>query len=110
LQRREAKPWTQEISAIVVGILTIALIASVESLLCAVGVDKLHNGPRTNFNREMIGQGSANVVSDCSGACRSPGSSCAVRPTWPPAAAPGLSAILHGVWVFAVRVAVHQPG
>ncbi|WP_043371071.1 SulP family inorganic anion transporter, partial [Mycolicibacterium conceptionense] len=39
------------------GILTIALIASVESLLSAVSVDRMHNGPRTNFDREMIGQG-----------------------------------------------------
>ncbi|HSS25072.1 MAG TPA: SulP family inorganic anion transporter, partial [Mycobacterium sp.] len=57
------EPWVAEIGEIVVGVLTVALIASVESLLSAVGIDKLHKGPRTNFNREMIGQGSANMVS-----------------------------------------------
>ena len=43
--------------------ITVALIASVESLLSAVSVDRMHNGPRTDFNRELIGQGAANVVS-----------------------------------------------
>jgi carbonic anhydrase len=93
------KPWTQEISAIVVGILTIALIASVESLLCAVGVDKLHNGPRTNFNREMLGQGSANVVSGLLGGL--PITGVIVRSSANVAAGgrTRMSAILHGVWV-----------
>lgn len=50
-------------SALVLAILTIALIASVESLLSAVAVDKMHTRKRTNFDRELIGQGSANVVS-----------------------------------------------
>ena len=57
------EPFAGEIGEIALGVLTVALIASVESLLSAVGIDKLHNGPRTNFDREMIGQGSANVVS-----------------------------------------------
>ena len=49
------------------GILTIALIASVESLLSAVAVDKMHSGPRSNFDREMLGQGTANMVSGAIG-------------------------------------------
>ena len=40
------EPWTSEIAEIAVGVLTVALIASVESLLSAVAIDKLHNGPR----------------------------------------------------------------
>ena len=49
--------------AIAIGVVTVALIASVESLLSAVSVDRMHNGPRTDFNRELIGQGAANIVS-----------------------------------------------
>ncbi|MDT0323878.1 SulP family inorganic anion transporter, partial [Streptomyces millisiae] len=49
------------------GVLTVALIASVESLLSAVSVDRMHTGPRTNFDREMIGQGAANIASGAIG-------------------------------------------
>jgi carbonic anhydrase len=37
--------------AIIVGGLTVAAVASVESLLCAVATDKLHDGPRANLDR-----------------------------------------------------------
>ena len=49
--------------AFATGVLTVALIASVESLLSAVSVDRMQNGPRTNFDRELIGQGTANIAS-----------------------------------------------
>ncbi len=41
-------PWLSEIGAVALGVVTVALIASVESLLSAVGIDKMHSGPRTN--------------------------------------------------------------
>jgi len=50
--------------AVAIGVITVALIASVESLLSAVSVDRMHNGPRTDFDRELVGQGAANIVSD----------------------------------------------
>ncbi|OBJ86208.1 SulP family inorganic anion transporter [Mycobacterium asiaticum] len=93
------QPWTHEISAIVLGVLTIALIASVESLLCAVGVDKLHNGPRTNFNREMIGQGSANMLSGLLGGLPITGVIVRSSANVAAGARTRMSAILHGVWV-----------
>lgn len=92
-------PWTQHISEIVVGVLTIALIASVESLLCAVGVDKLHTGPRTNFNREMIGQGSANMLSGLFGGLPITGVIVRSSANVAAGARTRMSAILHGVWV-----------
>jgi carbonic anhydrase len=93
------EPWVHEISEIAVGILTVALIASVESLLSAVGIDKLHTGPRTNFNREMIGQGSANVVSGLLGGL--PVTGVIVRSSTNVAAGARsrMSAVLHGVWI-----------
>jgi len=92
-------PWVHEITAIVIGVFTIALIASVESLLSAVGVDKLHKGPRTNFDREMIGQGSANILSGLLGGL--PVTGVIVRSSTNVAAGARTrkSAILHGVWV-----------
>lgn len=82
------QPWSHEISAIALGVLTIALIASVESLLSAVGVDKLHHRAPTSTGR-WSGRAARTWCPDCSAGCPSPVSSCAARPTWPPAPEPG---------------------
>ena len=86
-------------SAVLLGILTVALIASVESLLSAVAVDKMHTGPRTDLNREMLGQGSANIASGMLGGL--PVTGVIVRSTANVAAGARTraSAVLHGVWV-----------
>jgi carbonic anhydrase len=91
--------WITRIGAIALGVITVALIASVESLLSAVGIDKLHNGKRTNFDREMIGQGSANVVSGMLGGL--PVTGVIVRSSTNVAAGAKskTSTILHGVWI-----------
>lgn len=93
------EPWIQEIGEIVVGVLTVAIIASVESLLSAVAVDKLHAGERTNFDREMLGQGSANMVSGLLGGL--PVTGVIVRSSTNVAvgARTRMSAVLHGVWI-----------
>jgi len=49
--------------AVAFAVISMALIASIESLLSAVAVDKMQIGPRTNPNRELGGQGAANIVS-----------------------------------------------
>ncbi|WAJ46355.1 SulP family inorganic anion transporter [Mycobacterium sp. Aquia_216] len=95
----KGKPWIEETSDIVVGVLTIALIASVESLLCAVGVDKLHNGPRTNFDKEIIGQGAANVMSGLVGGLPVTGVIVRSSANVAAGARTRMSAVLHGVWI-----------
>ncbi|MEU0499132.1 bifunctional SulP family inorganic anion transporter/carbonic anhydrase [Mycobacterium sp. NPDC006124] len=82
-----------------VGVLTVALIASVESLLSAVSVDRMQNGPRTNFDRELIGQGTANIVSGTLGGL--PVTGVIVRSSTNVAAGARTraSAVMHGVWV-----------
>lgn len=88
---------------------TIALVASVESLLSAVATDKMHNGPRANLDRELIGQGAANLVSGALGGLPVTGvivrSSANIRS----GATSRLSAILHGVWIifFVALFSVH---
>lgn len=97
-------PWL----AVATGVLTVALIASVESLLSAVAVDKMHSGPRSEFNRELVGQGSANMISGLVGGL--PVTGVIVRSSTNVAAGARTraSAILHGVWilVFAVLLTV----
>jgi carbonic anhydrase len=93
--------------AIVGGVLTVALIASVESLLSAMAVDRMHHGPRSNPDRELIGQGAANTVSGLLGGLPVTGvivrSSTNVRA----GARTRAAAVLHAVWiaVFALLLA-----
>jgi carbonic anhydrase len=95
----DGEPWVAEISKVALGVLTVALIASVESLLSAVGIDKLHKGPRTNFNREMIGQGSANVVSGLLGGLPITGVIVRSSTNVAAGARSRMSTVLHGVWI-----------
>jgi carbonic anhydrase len=92
-------PWMDKIGAVALGVITVALIASVESLLSAVAVDKLHSGPRANFNREMIGQGSANLVSGLLGGLPITGVIVRSSTNVAAGARTRASAILHGVWI-----------
>lgn len=88
-----------DITGFLVAALTIAIVASVESLLCAVATDRLHSGPRANLDRELIGQGATNVVSGLLGGL--PVTGVIVRSAANVAAGgkTRASAILHGVWV-----------
>ncbi len=84
---------------IAVAVLTIALVASVESLLSAVAVDKMHDGPRANLNKELIAQGAANTVSGALGGL--PVTGVIVRSSTNVAAGARtrMSAVLHGFWI-----------
>lgn len=85
--------------AFVIGVITVALIASVESLLSAVSVDRMHNGPRTDFNRELVGQGAANVVSGTVGGLPITGVIVRSSTNVNAGAKSRASAIMHGVWI-----------
>jgi carbonic anhydrase len=89
---------------IAIAVLTVALIASVESLLSATAVDKMHDGPRTDFNRELVGQGTANVSSGLLGGL--PVTGVIVRSTANVSAGARTraSAGLHGVWLLLFSV------
>ena len=91
-------------SSIAIAVLTVALIASVESLLSATAVDKMHSGPRTDFNRELVGQGTANVSSGLLGGL--PVTGVIVRSTAnvTAGARTRASAALHGVWLLLFSV------
>ncbi|WP_454196847.1 SulP family inorganic anion transporter [Nocardia sp. Marseille-Q1738] len=93
-------------SALALAILTIALIASVESLLSAVAVDKMHTRQRTNFDRELIGQGSANVLSGLLGGLPVTGVIVRSSANVQAGAHSRASAVLHGVWVLVFSVAL----
>lgn len=48
----------------------VAFIASAETLLSAAAVDRLHDGPRSDMDRELSAQGSATCSAACSARCR----------------------------------------
>ena len=93
-------------AAVVGGVLTVALIASVESLLSAVAVDRMHHGPRTDADRELIGQGAANMLSGLLGGLPVTGvivrSSTNVRA----GARTRAAAVLHAVWIAVFALAL----
>jgi carbonic anhydrase len=82
-----------------VAVVMIALIASVESLLSAVAVDKLHSGARSDLNRELIGQGAANIASGALGGLPVTGVIVRGSTNVTAGAQTRASAFLHGVWV-----------
>jgi carbonic anhydrase len=92
--------------AMLLAAVTMALVASVESLLSAVAVDRLHDGPRSNLDRELIGQGTSNMVSGALSGL--PISAVIVRSSTNVAAGARTrqSAMMNGLWVAAFAVAL----
>jgi carbonic anhydrase len=84
---------------IIAAALTVAIVASVESLLCAVATDKLHTGPRANLDKELVGQGAANTISGLLGGLPVTGVIVRSSANVSAGAQTRLSAILHGIWI-----------
>jgi carbonic anhydrase len=89
---------------VLTGVLTVAVIASVESLLSAVAVDKLSGGGATNFDRELVGQGAANTLSGMLGGLPVTGVIVRSSANVAAGARTKASAVAHGVWVLAFAV------
>ena len=81
------------------GMLTVALIASVESLLSAVAVERMRPGLRTNADRELLGQGAANTVSGLIGGLPVTGVIVRSGANVRAGAQTRASTVLHGVWI-----------
>jgi carbonic anhydrase len=78
---------------------SLALVASAESLLCAVATDKMHTGQRANLDRELFAQGLANTVSGIAGGLPITGVIVRSAANISAGAKTRLSALLHGVWL-----------
>jgi MFS superfamily sulfate permease-like transporter len=80
-------------------ILAFALIASAESLFSAAAVDRLHDGPRTAYDKELMSQGAGNAVCGLLGAL--PMTAVIVRSSAnvQAGAKTKASRVLHGVWL-----------
>lgn len=86
-------------AAVVIAVITVTLITSVQSLLTAVSIDRMHHGTRTDFNRELIGQGAANIASGAIGGLPIAGVIVRSSANVNAGAKTRASTIMHGVWV-----------
>ncbi|MEV7193947.1 SulP family inorganic anion transporter [Streptomyces sp. NPDC093510] len=92
---------------LVAAVLTITLVCSVQSLLGAVAVDKVVSGQpelhagvrRSDLDRELLGQGSANIVSGALGGLPVAGVAVRSMANVRAGAVSRNSTMLHGVWV-----------
>jgi MFS superfamily sulfate permease-like transporter len=79
--------------------LSLAVIASAETLLCAGAVDQMHSGPRTRYDRELAAQGIGNMVCGLLSALPMTGVIVRSSANVQAGAKSRLSAILHGIWL-----------
>jgi MFS superfamily sulfate permease-like transporter len=77
----------------------LCFIASAETLLCATAVDRMHQGPRTQYNRELFAQGLGNAICGALGALPMTGVIVRSSANVEAGARTRWSAILHGVWI-----------
>ncbi|WP_282206396.1 SulP family inorganic anion transporter [Kitasatospora fiedleri] len=80
-------------------VLAFALIASAESLFSAAAVDRMHHGPRTDYDRELTAQGIGNTLCGLLGAL--PMTAVIVRSAAnvQAGARTKASRVLHGLWL-----------
>jgi carbonic anhydrase len=91
---------------VVAAVLTVTLVASMESLLSALAVDALQaarppeaQGPPVRLDRELLGQGAANVVSGLLGGLPVAGGAMRGSANVAAGARTRRATVLHGVWV-----------
>jgi MFS superfamily sulfate permease-like transporter len=84
---------------ILIGAISIAFIASAETLLCATAVDQMHSGPRTKYDKELWAQGVGNTICGLLGVLPMTGVIVRSGANVEAGAVTRASAILHGVWL-----------
>ncbi|MET9854707.1 SulP family inorganic anion transporter [Streptomyces sp. NPDC006450] len=107
--RSHALPELPEgpVLGIIAAVLTITLVGSVESLLSAVATDKLiaarrgtqGRPARADLNRELRGQGAANIVSGALGGLPVAGGAVRSMANVKAGAVSRRSVMLHGLWI-----------
>jgi MFS superfamily sulfate permease-like transporter len=90
--------------AVIGSALALCFIASAETLLCATAVDRMHQGPRTQYNRELFAQGVGNSICGLLGALPMTGVIVRSAANVEAGGRTRLSAILHGAWILGLIV------
>lgn len=87
--------------ALLMTALAIAFIASAETLLSAAAVDRMHDGVRTDYNKELRAQGIGNLLCGAAGALPMTGVIVRSSANVQAGAMTRMSAVMHGVWILA---------
>ena len=95
-----SQTWASMLSAsVITTAIAIAFIASAETLLSAAAVDRMHDGVRTDYNKELRAQGVGNFLCGAAGALPMTGVIVRSSANVQAGAVTRASAILHGIWI-----------
>lgn len=94
------------IRVLLVSGMVLAIVASAETLLCATAVDQMHQGPRTQYDKELSAQGIGNIVCGCLGVLPMTGVIVRSAANVQAGGKTRQSTILHGVWLLLFSVAL----
>ena len=86
--------------------LALAVVASAESLLCATAVDKLHSGPQSDLNKELVAQGVGNSILGILGGLPLTGVIVRSTANLEAGGQTRWSAIFHGAWLLVMITAL----
>ncbi|SDO90530.1 Sulfate permease, MFS superfamily [Streptomyces sp. cf386] len=95
-------------TAVITAILTFTVIASAESLFTAAAVDRMHSGPRTRYNTELIAQGAGNTIAGVLGALPITAVVARSSANVQAGAKTRISRTLHGLWLLAFALLLPQ--
>ena len=84
---------------ILIAAVSVAFIASAETLLCASAVDQMHQGPRTMYDKELTAQGIGNAICGLLGVLPMTGVIVRSSANIEAGAKTRASAIFHGLWL-----------
>ncbi len=79
--------------------LVLTAVATAETLLCAVAVDRMHHGARTKYDRELLAQGVGNFTCGMLGALPMTGVIVRSSANVQAGATTRWSAVMHGGWL-----------
>jgi MFS superfamily sulfate permease-like transporter len=85
---------------------TLAFVASAETLLSATAVDRMHDGPKTKYNRELFSQGAGNILAGFAGGLPMTGVIVRSATNVNAGGKTRLSTMLHGGWLLLLVAAV----
>ena len=94
--------------SIMIAAAALAFVASAETLLSAAAVDQMHNGPRTQYNKELFSQGVGNALSGLLGGLPMTGVIVRSATNVAAGARTRRSTMLHGAWLLVLVAAAPQ--
>ncbi|MCO8162417.1 SulP family inorganic anion transporter [Pseudomonas sp. 21LCFQ010] len=87
--------------SVLIAAFAVAFIASAETLLSAAAVDRMHNGVRSDFDKELSAQGVGNMLCGLVGALPMTGVIVRSSANVQAGATTRMSTIFHGLWLLA---------